>query len=390
VTFDNRTVLPMAWRTAALALAGLGGLAIAAGLIAWPARTWPNLLLADVYLLTMALAGALFVSMQYLSGAGWSVVLRRIAEAMMSGLPVAAALMLSLFFGRHILYPWAQPGGPAAGVAMSPAKAAYLSTPLVFARMFAMLAVWMLLARRLRTTSLQQDRDPEPARHRWMIRYSAAFAVAFAATFTLASVDWLMSLDPRWSSTVFAVYVFAGLLVSGLAALTLVAVVLRALGPLRHVVKPSHLHDLGKLLLAFSTFWAYIWVSQYLLIWYGNLPDEVTYYVRRTDAPWMRLFLLNVIANWLVPFLVLLPRAAKRSPRVLAAVCAVLLVGHWLDLYLLIMPETWSRPMVGPLELIIPLGYAGLFVHLMSRALARAPLVPLHDPYLDESVNHET
>ena len=126
------------------------------------------------------------------------------------------------------------------------------------------------------------------------------------------------------------------------------------------------------------------------MIWYGNLPDEVTYYVRRTDAPWMRLFLLNVILNWLVPFLVLLPRAAKRSPRVLAAVCAVLLVGHWLDLYLLIMPETWSRPMAGPLELIIPLGYAGLFVYLMSRALARAPLVPLHDPYLDESVTHET
>jgi hypothetical protein len=389
VTVDSRTVLPMPWRAAALALAGLAGPAIATGLVKWPARTWPNLLLADVYLLTMALAGALFVSMQYLSGAGWSVVLRRIAEAMMSGLPVAAALMLSLFFGRHTLYPWAQPGG-AVGVAMSPAKAAYLSTPLVFARMFAMLALWVLLAHRLRTTSLQQDRDQEPARHRWMIRYSAAFAVAFAATFTLASVDWLMSLDPRWSSTVFAVYVFAGLLVSGLAALTLVAVVLRALGPLRHVVKPSHLHDLGKLLLAFSTFWAYIWVSQYLLIWYGNLPDEVTYYVRRTDAPWMRLFLLNVIVNWLVPFLVLLPRAAKRSPRVLAAVCAVLLVGHWLDLYLLIMPETWSRPMVGPLELIIPLGYAGLFVYLMSRALARAPLVPLHDPYLDESVNHET
>jgi hypothetical protein len=389
MTVGSGTLLPAPWRAAALALAGLGGVAIATGLTASPARTWPNLLLADVYLLTIALSGALFVSMQYLSGAGWSVVLRRIAEAMMAGLPVAAALMLSLFFGRQTLYPWARDGG-LAGISISPAKAAYLSTPLVFARMAVMLAIWMLLARRLRTTSLRQDRDPEPAHHRGMIRYSAAFAVAFAATFALGSVDWLMSLDPRWSSTVFAVYVFAGLLVSGLAALTLAAVALRALGPLAHVVTPAHLHDLGKLLLAFCTFWAYIWVSQYLLIWYGNLPDEVTYYVRRTGAPWMRLFLLNVIVNWLVPFLVLLPRAAKRSGRVLAGVSAVLLVGHWLDLYLLIMPETWNHPMAGPLELIIPLGYAGLFVYLMSRALARAPLVPLHDPYLDESVNHDT
>jgi hypothetical protein len=172
--------------------------------------------------------------------------------------------------------------------------------------------------------------------------------------------------------------------------LTLIAITLRALGPLDGVVTAAHLHDLGKLLLAFSTFWAYIWLSQYLLIWYGNLPEEVTYYARRTGAPWTGLFLLNLVANWVVPFLVLLPRAAKRSARVLAAVCVLLLAGHWLDLYLLIMPETWSGPMAGPLEAIIPLAYASVFVFLVARALGQAPLVPRHDPYLAESVNHET
>jgi hypothetical protein len=244
--------------------------------------------------------------------------------------------------------------------------------------------------RRLRKTSLQQDHDPAPARHQRLITHAAVFVVVFAVTFALGSVDWLMSLDPHWSSTVFAIYVFAGLLVSGLAALTLFAIVLRALGPLGGVVKRAHLHDLGKLLLAFSTFWAYIWLSQYLLIWYGNLPEEVTYYMRRTDAPWMRLFLLNLFVNWVVPFLVLLPRAAKRSARVLAAVCVVLLAGHWLDLYLVIMPETWSGPMAGPLEAMIPLGYAGLFFSIVARALTQAPLVPRHDPYLEESLRHET
>jgi len=385
----DRTLLPTPWRAAALALAGLGLLAIASGLAWSPARTWPNLLLADVYLLSMALSGALFISIQFLSGAGWSVVLRRIAEAMMSGLPVAAVLMLSVFFGRHTLYPWAQPDG-SAGTVMSASKAAYLSTPLVFARMSVVLGFWVLLVGRLRKTSLQQDGDPAPALHQRLIRYSAVFVVVFAVTFALGSVDWLMSLNPHWSSTVFGVYVFAGLLVSGLAALTLIAITLRALGPLDGVVTAAHLHDLGKLLLAFSTFWAYIWLSQYLLIWYGNLPEEVTYYARRTGAPWTGLFLLNPVANWVVPFLVLLPRAAKRSARVLAAVCVLLLAGHWLDLYLLIMPETWSGPMAGPLEAIIPLAYASVFVFLVARALAQAPLVPRHDPYLAESVNHET
>jgi hypothetical protein len=389
MTISGGIVFPRVWCDAALTFAGLGVLAVVTGLAWAPERTWPNLLLADVYLLSMALSGALFISMQALSGAGWSVVLRRIAEAMMSVLPMAAALMLSVFFGRRALYPWAEPPG-STGAAMAGWQAAYLSTPLVFGRMSVVLALWMLLVRRLRQTSLQQDHDPAPARHRRLITGSAIFAVVFAVTFAVGSVDWLMSLDPHWSSTIYAIYVFAGLLVSGLAALTLLAIVLRALGPLGGVVKPAHLHDLGKLLLAFSTFWAYIWLSQYLLIWYGNLPEEVPYYARRTGAPWLRLFMLNLVVNWVVPFLVLLPRAAKRRARVLAAVCAVLLVGHWLDLYLLIMPEIWSGPMAGPLEAIIPLGYAGLFFYLMARALAQAPLVPVHDPYLEESVNHET
>jgi hypothetical protein len=307
----------------------------------------------------------------------------------MSALPIAAPLMLAVFFGRRTLYPWAQPGGTI-GAVESLSNAAYLTTPLVFLRMSVVLALWVLLVRGIRKASLQQDHDPAPAWHRRLVTYSAVFAVVFPVTFGLGSVDWLMSLDPHWSSTVFAVYVFAGLLVSGVAALTLIAIALRVLGPLHDVIKPAHLHDLGKLLLAFSTFWVYIWLSQYLLIWYGNLPEEVTYYVHRTGHPWIRLFLLNPIANWAVPFLILLPRAAKRSPRVLAAVCVVLLAGHWLDLYLLIMPETWSEPLAGPLEAIVPLGYAGLFLYLISRALAQAPLVPRHDPYLHESLNHDT
>jgi hypothetical protein len=199
-----------------------------------------------------------------------------------------------------------------------------------------------------------------------------------------------MSLDPHWASTIFAVYVFAGVLVSGLAALTLIVLLLRARGPLHDFVGAAHLHDLGKLLFAFSTFWAYIWFSQYLLIWYSNLPDEVTHYVRRTGNQWAPLFFLNLGLNWVVPFVVLLSRAAKRSPRVLGAVCLVILLGPWLDLYLLIMPEILDAPAFGPLEVVIPVGYAALFFYLTSRALGQASLIPLHDPYLEVSLSHHT
>jgi hypothetical protein len=273
---------------------------------------------------------------------------------------------------------------------LSAAKAAYLSTPYVFVRMALVLTIWVTLARAIRKTSLRQDEDPVPAHHQRLVRFSAFFVVGFALTFALGSVDWLMSLDPHWYSTIYAVYLFAGVLVSGLAALTLIVLMLRALGPLRDIVGPAHLHDLGKLLFAFSTFWAYIWFSQYLLIWYSNLPEEVTHYVRRTGDNWITLFFLNLGMNWVVPFVVLLPRAAKRHPQVLAAVCVVLLLGHWLDLYLLIMPEIFDAPAFGPLEVLIPLGYSALFAYLTSRALAEAPVVPLHDPYLEESLSHDT
>jgi hypothetical protein len=362
--------------------------AITAGLAWAPLRTWTNLLLADFYLLSIGVAGAVLMSMHYLAGAGWSVVLRRIAEAMMSSLPFAAVLMLSVFFGREALYPWARSDSTES--TMSAAKALYLSSPLVFARMAVVLGLWVWLVRRLRRTSLQQDRDPAPALHHRLIRSSALFVVVFSVTFAVGSIDWLMSLDPRWTSTIFVLYVFAGLLVSGVAALTLIAIVLRLLGPLDGVVRDAHLHDLGKLLLAFTTLWAYMWLSQYLLIWYSNLPEEVTYYLRRTNEPWMQLFVLNLVVNWVVPFLVLLPRATKRRSPILAAVCVLLLIGHWLDLYLLIMPDAWSAPVAGPLEVIIPLGYLSFAFLLISRALVRAPLVPLNDPYLHESLSHET
>jgi hypothetical protein len=374
-------------RTVLTALVCAGGVTVAAGLSWWPERTWPTVLMSNLYVLSLSVAGALWISILYLSGAGWWVVLRRVLEAMMSPLPIVAVLMFSLYFGRQTLYQWADP------IALSratlfPSKAAYLSPPFFFARMAIVLGAWVLLARVIRRVSLRQDRDPAPEHHQSLVRWSAIFVVVFGLTILPASVDWVMSLDPHWASTIFAVYLVAGVLQSGLAALTIIVVLLRERGPLAEVVRDDHLHDLGKLLLGFSTFWAYMWLSQYLLIWYANLPEEVSHYIRRTSGGWLPLFLLNVTINWVVPFLVLLPRSAKRHHRVLLGVSLLVLLGHWLDLYLLVMPEMRETPSLNAAELIVAAGYMGLFLLMTSRALAAAPLVPLHDPYLSESLNH--
>ena len=360
-----------------------GAAAIAIGLAADPLRTWPNLLLNGFYTMALALGGMVFISLHYLSGASWSANIRRVPEALMSVLPAAAVLMLALFFGREWLYPWSR-----GGYTTQPAVALYLGTPFFFARMALFVGVWTLFAWRMRRSSLREDADAAPVHHQRLVRASAGFIVVFAISFSLASFDWLMTLVPHWSSTMFAIYAFAGVLVGGIAAITLSVVLLMERGYLVGVVNENHLHDLGKLMFAFSIFWAYIWVSQYLLIWYGNLPEETSYYMSRTGDKWIAVFLLNLAVNWIVPFVVLLPRSTKRNPVVLKWIAILILAGRWLDLYLAVMPQTMAAPSVNALDLVILAGYAGGFFLLATRALGEAPLVPMNNPSFYESLGH--
>jgi hypothetical protein len=371
-----------------LALIVLGLAAAAKGLLVAPGRTLPNLLVDGFYVLTISVSGLFFLTATRLTSARWSAALRRIPEASALVVPVAALLLLPLVLlpgARQTLFPWSRPGAFAHAPDIA-GKVQYLHPPFVYARVVFVLGGFALFAWLFRRASLAQDRTPGGAlrfHHRLNV-YAGMFLIFFALGLTASAFDWIASLDPSWFSTMFAVYVFAGTFVSGNALLALTTARLTRGGQLHESVGvgEAQLHDLGKLMFAFSIFWAYIWVSQYLLIWYGNIPEEVTHFISRTNGGWTVLFGINVIINWVIPFLALMSVGAKKNPRRLMLVAGVLLVGHWLDLYLLVVPAISPEPHLGLYELLIAGGYGGAFYLLFRRNLARAPLVPLNDPVL--------
>jgi hypothetical protein len=373
-----------------VALAVLGAAATAVGAALAPDRLWASWLLSGYYTLGLALSGLCLVAIHYTTGASWSVVVRRTAEAMASTLPLAVLLLAAVFLMRPRLYSWAEWPGVAAADPAAAFKRAWLSRSFFLARAAVYAVLWAGFAAAIARRSRRQDIDSD---RRWThanVRLSAAFLPVFGVTFTLASVDWIMSLEPDWYSTIFAFYNFAGLLQSGLAALILVTFWMEGRGPLRGVLNPEHRHDLGKLLFALSSFWMYLWFSQYMLVWYANVPEETAYFVRRTQGGWLPLLLADVLLNWVVPFVALLSREAKRRRSTLAAIAATVLVGRWLDLYLMIFPSVvGDSPRLAFWEVGTTAGALGCFVLMLVWILRQAPTIPIGDPQLDESLRYE-
>jgi len=349
-----------------------------------PQRAWANLLLGNFFFVSLALYGPVFVALTYLFSGGWAVAFRRVPEAMGAYLPIGGGIMVLLLLGAPQLYAWAQPttGIPDPGLH---ARAAYLNLPFFALRLVLAFGVWIVFSYLLRRHSQQQDLDGNLAHTRKNQTLSAGFLLLFAITFIFTSFDWIMSLAEGWYSTIFPAYTFAGLLLGGTAALLILVICFRERGLLTGVTS-HHLYELARLLCATSTFWAYIWFCQYMLIYYTNIPEEAVYYAHWRIGYWALLFPLNLALNWAIPLLLLIPVPLRRSPRWLLRVSGGVLVGRWLDLFLLIFPNLDQPWRFGLLEVLIPLGFLPLFVWPLIRTFRQAHPLPQRDPYLGESL----
>ncbi|MBI5631280.1 MAG: hypothetical protein HY921_10410 [Elusimicrobia bacterium] len=341
----------MRLRNALAVAAALGAAALAFGAWRAPEKLFPTLLVAGLYPVTLCLGAGVFLAIQHVTGARWSSRLRPIAEAMTRCYwPVALVVMAALWFGRGELYDWVQAGPPSI---IPEAQKIWLAPSFLLARAMVYLTVWGFLLRMIRGTAS-----------------AAAFLVTFGVTVSLASFDWLMALEPRWSSTMFGVYVFSGLFLGALAALAAAAFLMGDSDNGADALSGAELHDLGKLIFGFSMFWAYIWYCQYMLIWYTNNPEETSFFLRRHTGGWAVLSMTSVGLNWFAPFLVLLPEWTKRDGRVLFRVSLAILAGHWLDLYIVAMPRfAGAGASFAPWEALVFLGTIGAAGSLLLREM---------------------
>jgi hypothetical protein len=374
-----------------VAFIGIIGLGI--GLVVSPERAWSAFLIAAFYYLTIALGSMLLLALNYVSKAAWIVPIKRIPEAIGGYLPMGALTMLLILPGVHTLYPWSHHPAVTSDATlkaheeMIKAKGPYLNVPFFAARMVLVLLLWIAFAYMLRANSQKQDEEPGVGPTKRNVVWSTLFLVFGAISFSVAAFDWLMSLQPHWSSTIFAWYNIAGMLVSAVSTIAVAVIFLRRRGYLPFVTD-GHLHDLGKLAFGFSTLWAYMWLSQFLLIWYANLPEETTYYLVRLEGGWGFLFWANLVIGWALPFFLLIRRVAKRSETGLLVACVVLLIGRWLDIYLMVTPaNVASHPGIGLVELSAYFGLGAVFVLVVERNLRRAPLAAKNDPYFTEGLH---
>jgi hypothetical protein len=340
------------------------------------------------YWLGPALGSLGLALLYHLTGGQWGVASRRILEAAARTLPALAVLFLPLVFGLESVYEWAREG-TVAGDPVLQHKARYLNEGAWIARSAVFLAVWVVLALLLDRWSARQDAAPSPALVRRLRRLAAPGLVLLVLTETFAAMDWFMSLDPHWYSTIYGVWFLGGHGIAALALLIVVAAFLERRPPLAGVLRPLHFHDWGKLLLAFTLLWTYFSVSQLLIIWSADIPEEVLWYEHRLHGGWQAVGLALALLHFAVPFLLLLSRDLKRDARLLVPVALLLLGMHWVDYF-------WNAaPTYSPgdfrlhwLDLAAPVAVGGLWVWRFVRELKSRPLMPVGDPNLEEMLEH--
>jgi hypothetical protein len=346
-------------------------------------------LVSFAFFLSLSLGGLFFVMLQHVTRAGWSVVVRRIAEAIATNVWLMAVLAVPIVLGIEHLYHWAHPGA-ADHDPLIAAKVGFLNSSFFVVRLVVYFIIWSALAWFFYSTSRAQDSSGDPTLTRRMEVLAAPGIVLFALTVNFAAFDLLMSLDPHWFSTIFGVYYFSASVLLFFAVMPKILVGLQMQGLLKRAVTVEHYHDIGKFMFAFTVFWAYIAFSQYMLIWYGNIPEETAWFLKRQTGDWTAVSLALLFGHFVLPFLLLISRHVKRRPFPLAVIGVFVAVMCWVDMYWLVIPE-FSREVArfGLIDLLVYLGIGGVYATVVLWRLSRASLVPERDPRLAESLAFE-
>ncbi len=371
------------------AIAGILGLAVSMPGLARPEAFFPAYLTAFVFWNGLAVGSLAVLMLQYLTGGAWGISIRRELEAAARTLPLNALFFVPILFGLHELYPWTRPDVVAHDELLQK-KVLYLNVPFFLVRTVVAFAGWLLLAYFLNAWSRRQD---EAADHgsidRRLQRLSGGGLVFYALSVTWTSIDWVMSLDPHWYSTMFGVIFMVGQALGALALATLAVVRLSPLEPVKSFLAGRDRHDLGKMMFAFVMVWAYVSFSQYLIVWAGNLPEEIAWYLARFRGGWGVVAAAVLVLHFVLPFALLLSSRANRDPRWLSAAAILLVAVRFVDVDWQILPAFSKGAFrIHWLDLTLPIGLGGLWVAFYVRNLAARPLLPAHDPGLEEALAH--
>lgn len=394
----------VAWAFIAIGILSIIGLWVTSGSSADPreqARFWASLLQNSVFFLLVVNAAMFFICITTLAWGGWQMSFRRVPEAISATVPVigviSAAILLAIVFGdNHTIYHWTDTEHVAHDAILDQKKG-FLNKNFFAAFTLLTVLLWSVLGWKMRQLSRSIDNEPLATlgeRKKYIFKntyWAAIYIVVFSLT-VMSSLPWfwLMSIDAHWYSTMYSWYTFASTFVSGVSLIALFVILLKNNGYLEYT-NNEHLHDLGKFMFAFSVFWTYLWFSQFMLIWYANIPEETIYFQPRAHGIYKGIFWLMFLINFIAPLLILMTRDAKRNYGTLTFMALLIIFGHWLDFYQMVFPAVAPHKVPNIIyDLGVALGFVGLIMYLVGRSLAKAPLLARNHPFVKESLIHHT
>lgn len=381
--------LPVKLNKIGLILLAVGVLLGIVAFITDSARASFNYLIAYTFLISIGVGSLFLVTLEYVAGAVWSVPFRRVTEYLAGLIPLLFVLVIPLLFNMHDIFHWTHKEVVAQDEILK-GKSSYLNVAFFVIRAFVLIGIWTIFYVILKRNSVRQDSSGEQKLTTINIRLSAIFIVLFAITISITSFDWLMSLEPHWFSTIFGVYYFSGTVIAAFAGVTIIVVLLKQNGYFPAKITNDHLYSLGALMFVFVNFWAYIAFSQYLLIWYADLPEETIWFLQRWEGNWAAFSIFLIVIHFLVPYVLLLSQPAKMDPKRLKIAAVILLFAHLYDLFWIVMPgmpglETGYT--FSWIDLVFPIAVVGFVILAFNFYARKKNLIPIGDPKLKRGLD---